>query len=93
MPVLRLATAMDLHGCPEHLRAGLTLYLTHGSRPGGFILAVLRNDLVDAIHRADGTSAAHLHAVLGTVRDGLPADAWGNKRAVDAWRGLGDAQA
>ena len=38
---------------PEHTKGALDRYVDHGLEPGGFLTAVLTNDLFGAVARAD----------------------------------------
>ena len=38
---------------PEHLRGGVERWIEHGVRPGGFLWAVIDNDLLAALGHAD----------------------------------------
>ena len=48
-----LLANMEIHGIPEGMRDGLLLYLEHGFFPGSFLMAVLSNDLKEAVARGD----------------------------------------
>jgi len=71
---------------PEHMKGGLDRYVRLGIRPGGFLQAVLRNDFVEAMIRADMQNKQHLHEyallLLGGV---IPDEAWGSAEAVNSW--------
>lgn len=73
-------------GVPAHLRAGLWRYLSQRIRTGGFLEAVLRNDLADAVCRADpALSLTELKAIVLFLRTYAPSSAWGSPEAVEAW--------
>lgn len=61
-------------------------YVSHGILPGSFLQAVLANDLLDAIGRADDWSLAHLKDIAQHVYNRLPADCHGSRLAVAKWR-------
>src|SRR5699024_8873505 len=48
----RLAHA-DWSLIPQHMRASVRRWIEHGVLPGGFLSAVIRNDLVGAVRCAD----------------------------------------
>lgn len=58
-----------------------------GSRPfaGDFVRAVLSNDLVEAVGRADAESMAALKAIVQYVYCELPSVCWGSPEKVKAW--------
>lgn len=69
---------------PEHMHDGLRLYLEHGIEPGGFLRAVLENDLCGAAARADSVNRSRL-ADYATVLSALPMSAWGSRERVNGW--------
>lgn len=75
----------NLHRIPEHCRDGLYLYLTEGRPVGGFLTALLKNDLRDAVNRADEKNVHALGAYVVLLTSYAPASAWGSPAAVDAW--------
>lgn len=77
---------------PEHLRDGLSNYLEHRLPPGGFLMAVLSNDLREAMGRADETSRAGLFDLVCYLYNCAPANAWGSPDRVKAWL-LADVEA
>jgi hypothetical protein len=73
-------------GVPFHLQEGLVEYFAARRPVGGFLTAVLRNDLMDACLRAaDEETATHLVHIIRFLVNYVPADAWGSQKAVDAW--------
>jgi hypothetical protein len=72
-------------GVPPHLRAGLLRYVNDHRRPGGFLLAVLENDLSNAMGRADDESRAGLYAIVCWVYNEAPSTCWGSPEKVKAW--------
>lgn len=72
---------MSLVDAIESLRA----YADHGRPTGGFLEAVLSNDLMEAIERADESSLANLRAICSFVYNDLPMTCHGSREAVDAW--------
>lgn len=75
---------------PEHLQPGLVRYLGDGIRPGGFLCAVLANDLAGAVSRADGDSAKGLVPLVRFLFDYAPVLAWGSTEAVENWIDAGN---
>jgi hypothetical protein len=70
---------------PRHFYDSLKLYLEQGCQPGGFLMAVLRNDLVDAVGRADAEAEAHLRRILQFVYCSIPSPCWGSREKVEKW--------
>lgn len=65
--------------------AALLAYATHGHLPGGFLTAVLSNDLREAISRADHENLAVLKEIVTFVYMELPSPCWGSAKAVFDW--------
>jgi len=69
---------------PEHMRESVSWYVLAGQPPGGFLTAVLCNDLHEAAARADALNQRCLFR-YGQLLHDLPWSAWGSREAVDAW--------
>ncbi len=70
---------------PSHFIAGLERYLAFGIHPGGFMRAILSNDLVDVINRADADALSCLRPLSLLVFDCIDTRAWGTRQRVDEW--------
>lgn len=73
------------NGVPAYTMGALRRYVDEGMEPGGFLTAVLSNDLFNAIGRADGTNAAALENIVRHIYCHEPFDCWGSKERVTAW--------
>lgn len=71
---------------PDHMQYGVVRWVAYGlrSNPGGFLSAVLMNDLFDAFGRADVESAARLKDICSWFHNYAPAGA----RHYASWDGL-----
>lgn len=70
---------------PEHLREGLLGYFVHHEATGGFLMAVLSNDLMRAVCNADAESRAALRDIcLWVYNDAEPGGASGSPEKVRA---------
>lgn len=69
---------------PEHCRASLMDYVMLGQRPGGFLSAVLSNDLYGALCRADDINVDRM-GVYAHCLNRLPSACWGSREAYEAW--------
>jgi poly-D-alanine transfer protein DltD len=76
---------IDYTGLPKHMRDGAHLYIEHGVEPGGFLRAVLSNQLVEAFGRADETNRVAMFGWAMWLYNECPRDAWGSPAKVDAW--------
>jgi len=63
---------------PAHTKAALDRYVEHKMLPGGFLMAVLSNDLFGAVGRADSENLAALPDIVKYVYNHMPADSWGS---------------
>ena len=70
---------------PPGLLEGLDRYFTDHLRTGGFLQAVLQNDLVDTIFRAHPDSLRALAEIVYLIRDTAPPGSWGSCLQVEAW--------
>lgn len=70
---------------PPGVLATLDRYVGRRVRPGGFVCAVLANDLYDACRRADETNLACLYWIAQYADFALPIQCRGSREAVEAW--------
>lgn len=74
---------------PDHLRGGLARHLVHGIRTGGFLEAVLENDLARAVAYGDDAAIAGLKPIIKFLETYAPRGAWGPHGSQFNWRTLG----
>jgi hypothetical protein len=77
--------ALKASRVPEHMHDGLVMYLVEGRETGGFLKAVLSNDLVSAVRSADDANISCLPAYVSYLWNFAPALAWGSPAKVKAW--------
>lgn len=65
--------------------ATLTGYIEHGAHPGGFLEAVLSNDLRAACERADAANRHKLFSIVSWLSNYAPWRCWGNLDSIDRW--------
>jgi hypothetical protein len=70
---------------PAHLREGLRAYMMEHRPTGGFLAAVLENDLFLASSRADPQSQRSFHAIAKYIYNCAPGQCYGSREKVDAW--------
>lgn len=70
---------------PEHTQDALENYFLRGWRPGGFVTAVLANDLMRACVSCDPANRQSLVDIAKWVQHRAPTGSWGNYDTVDAW--------
>jgi hypothetical protein len=67
---------------PRHTLESLERLLVHGIPPGGFLTAVLDNDLRLAVGLADADNRAALHKIVIFVINNLPCGCFGSTGSV-----------
>ena len=70
---------------PEKYTKPLIIYIQSGREPGSFLQSVLKNDLFEAIARADSLSLHIIDAILGWLSAYAPAPCWMSKENYEAW--------
>lgn len=78
---------MSEYGIPGYMQDGLIQYFENRIPPGSFLTAVLENDLMGALGKADDTNRFALHAYgtwLFNQAPGRP-NGWGSPEAVRVW--------
>lgn len=83
--VARLVAALTASGVADHLRGGLVRYVADGILPGGFLQAVLCNNLREAITRGSYDSIVTLPALITVLAWDFPDEAWGSVARVLGW--------
>jgi hypothetical protein len=72
--------------CPARFRESLRLYVEAGIKPGSFLLAVLANNLLDAVANADREALAALPSIVSYVHwEVAPGRCHGSREVVDDW--------
>lgn len=83
---------MMTHGMarlPEHMQEGALSYVMEGIKPGGFLTAVLENNLVRSYERADWVNTASMGEWAQWLYNSCPMPAWGGEHEVKDWIGKG----
>lgn len=70
---------------PKSVVESLDRYVNHGIEPGGFVTAVLENNLMEAIGRADHININYLKDICGHIYNNLPASCHGSPAKVEQW--------
>jgi hypothetical protein len=63
----------------------LQRYAETGCPTGGFLQAVLENDLKEACGRADEDNQRALFDIVGYIYNELPSTCWGSPQKVEDW--------
>lgn len=70
---------------PDHLREGVERWIEQGITPGSFLRAVIRNDLAQAVLRADDTSLASLPSIMRWFIEWGPNGSYGSDKVFSQW--------
>lgn len=74
-------------GLPEGLQGGMKRYVEDGIQAGHFLTAVLSNDLLGAVSRADDTNIKLIPEIVRWLYNEAPGNCWGTTEQVQAWQG------
>lgn len=69
----------------EYTKQALERYVEEHVDPGGFLKAVLSNDLTGAFSRADSYNERHMKEIVTYVYNYMPINCWGDKETVKRW--------
>ena len=75
----------EYQAIPVHTQEALNNYIEHKRYPGGFLTAVLTNDLMGAIGKADSSNIAALPLIARYVYNQLPRTSWGSEERLHKW--------
>lgn len=84
---------MNYNLIPIHCRADTKRYIEEGQLPGGFLQAVICNNLVEAFARADDINQQSLRDYANFLYNEAPASSWGSREAMEAWSFAGGLSA
>lgn len=73
------------YNIPKHTQGAIERWVDHGLFPGGFLEAVLTNDLFGAVGRADSENIRALKDIVMFVYNEVPSSAWGSKEQMQAY--------
>lgn len=70
---------------PMHLHCAIIGYIEQGQPVGHFLTALLGNQLVETIKRADGVNILQLREIVDWFIGYAPAPCWGSPEKVALW--------
>lgn len=70
---------------PPRFKDSLDLYVEKRLQPGGFLAAVLCNDLKESVSRADEEALACIPHIVAYLYNDVRADCWGSPEKYRAW--------
>jgi len=80
-----LTERMKRFNLPEQIRSGLLYYICFGVLHEGFLIAVLTNNLKDAINNANSINIKLLEEYIRFLYSEAPNDCYGSVEKVNAW--------
>lgn len=80
-----LRQAMTDYQLPDYMADGVIRFVLHGIPPGDFLQAVLANDLMEAVGRADRDNQIALVQWAKFVYNELPSPCWGSRAKIASW--------
>ena len=86
-PENEIRSELNKYGIPKQLHGALVRYVAHRIPPGHFLTALLSNDLLETINRADDLNVALIKPWLMVLYncEEIPSVCWGSKERVDDW--------
>lgn len=76
---------LDKGYVPEHTHEALMNYFNNCWEPGSFLMAVLRNDLMEASFRADHVNRTKIPEIAAWVYHNAPPGSWGSIEKIRGW--------
>lgn len=76
---------IDYRSIPEHMQDGMRLYLEKGIPPGHFMTALLSNDLMGAMGRADDINRHRIFDLCAFLYNQAPIGSYGSPEKFDDW--------
>lgn len=73
------------YGLPEHMIAAIRRYVDDRIEPGGFLSAVICNDLKQAAGLADHINKHLLFEYVQYFYNETPSDCWGTEEKFNSW--------
>ena len=70
---------------PSRIIEALSDYANHGTPTGSFLAAVISNDLMDAVGRADDDNIRVLRSICGYVYNKFPRGSYGSREIYKDW--------
>jgi hypothetical protein len=70
---------------PEHTLSSIKAYVQRRMPVGGFLRAVLTNDLSGAVNRADSQNIQNIPAIVFYLYNYTPSICWGSEENVKNW--------
>ena len=69
----------------EYMKGAVQRYIEQGISPGGFLTAVICNNLSEGLIRADENNGAKLKEWVQWFYSEAPSPCWGSKEKMEVW--------
>ena len=76
---------MNKYGAPEHAVEAIERFVQNRFQPGGFITAILANDLREACCQADYINKHKIFEIVSYCWNEIPHTCWGSYEKVHTW--------
>ena len=70
---------------PQDIKNHIDNYVNQKYPPGSFLYAVLTNDLMGAVSKADHINSQYLKDIMIYVYNDIPSACWGSREKVEEW--------
>jgi hypothetical protein len=80
---------IDYSILPEYIQGGAQRYIEHGILPGGFLQAVICNDLKESFGKADDINIRKMFDIVSFFYNEAPLACWGSEKKMDHWIKIG----
>lgn len=70
---------------PDSVYESLVRYVEKGVPTGGFLYAVLSNNLKESLSRADSVNRGLLYEIVNFCYNEIPSSCWGSEQKVNDW--------
>ena len=84
-----LVAKMAHYDIPDYMRQSLAGYILNGHQVGGFLAALLSNDLKKTFNDADDQNALVVGGYMKFLYNQAPAACWGSEKNFVGWREVG----
>ena len=77
---------------PDHMHGAISRYIVDGIPPGSFLTALMANDLVETLGRADYMNKGLVPNYVEWFYQHAPSPCWGSYSRVNEWQKRGGAR-
>jgi hypothetical protein len=78
-------SGLDYSGLPPHIQGAAKRYIEHGVEVGGFLTAMISNNLTASFATADETNRERMFDIVSWFYNEAPGPCWGSPEKMTAW--------